>query len=177
VVNHGGPVYLTEPGTGDENTGKVWLIKPDGMKLVLVDKLRQPTGIALSPGGVAESKTHWGYSYRVKPDGTVQDKQRFYRFHVSDETDDSGTSTWAMDRDGRLYAATRMGAQVFDRNGRVRAILPVPGGEVTGLSFGGAAFDEQYVSCADHKLYRRRLKTLGAPPWAHPTELPPWNGA
>jgi len=77
-----------------------------------------------------------------------------------------------MDREGRLYAATRIGVQVFDRNGRARAILPLPGGEVTGLAFGGPDFDVLYVSCADHKLYRRRLKVAGSPPWGAPIKLP-----
>jgi sugar lactone lactonase YvrE/enterochelin esterase-like enzyme len=178
VVNHSGSLYVTEPGTGSD-TGKVWLIKPSGEKLQLDGGLNHPSGIALSPDGlwlaVAESRTHWGYSYRVEPDGTVQNKQRFYWFHVRDEDDDSGAGAWMMDRDGRLYAATRMGVQVFDRNGRVRAILPAPGGAVTNLTFGSSDFDTLYVSCADHKLYRRKLKVLGAAPWAAPIQLPGWS--
>lgn len=177
VVTHSGAVYLTEPEIGDGLSGKVWLIKSNGQKTLLDSGLNHPSGIALSPDGlwlaVAESKTHWGYSYRVAPDGTAQDKQRFYWFHVPDEADDSGAGALAMDRDGRLYAATRMGVQVFDRNGRMRAILPVPGGEVTGLAFGGANFDTLYVSCADHKLYWRKLRVPGAPPWAEPIKLSP----
>ena len=80
-----------------------------------------------------------------------------------------------MDVEGRLYAATRMGVQTFDRNGRVRAILPVPGGEAFGLAFGGAGFDVLYVSCADHRLYRRKLRVPGAPPWGAPIKLPTWT--
>jgi gluconolactonase len=57
----------------------------------------------------------------------------------------------------------------------VRAILPVPGGEITGLSFGGINFDTLYVSCIDHKLYRRKLKVLGAPSWGAPIQLPSWS--
>ncbi len=178
VVTHDNKVYLTESGTGDAD-GKVWLIQPNGDKMQLDSGLNHPTGIALSPDGlwlaVAEHNTHFGYSYRVQPDGSVEDKQRFYWFHVPDDADDSGAGAWVMDRDGRLYAATRMGVQVFDRNGRVRAILPVPGGEVTGLSFGGTNFDELYVSCSDHRIYRRKLKIAGAQPWAAPIELTRWS--
>jgi sugar lactone lactonase YvrE len=138
--------------------------------------LNHPSGIALSPDGlwlaVAENKTHWGYSYRVRADGTVEDKQQFYWFHVPDEADDSGAGAWSMDREGRLYAATRMGVQVFDRDGRVRAILPVPGGEVTSISFGGPDFDTLYVTCVDRKVYKRILKVPGVPDWAAPIELP-----
>jgi sugar lactone lactonase YvrE/enterochelin esterase-like enzyme len=175
VVNHSGALYATEPAFGDGSAGKVWLIGPNG-KTLLDDNLNYPSGIALSPDGlwlaVAESRAHWGFSYRVQRDGTVKDKQQFYWFHEPDDAADSGAGAWVMDRAGRLYSATRMGVQVFDRNGRVRAILPVPGGAVTGLSFGGAAFDTLYVSCADHKVYRRTLRVPGAPPWAIPFQLP-----
>jgi gluconolactonase len=178
IVTHDGKLYVTESGTVNA-AGKVWLVQPGGKKALLDTGLNHPSGIALSPDGrwlaVAENKTHWGYSYRVQQDGSVQDKQRFYWFHVPDTADDSGAGPWVMDREGRLYAATRMGVQVFDRNGRSRAILPVPGGEVTGLTFGGANFDTLYVSCTDHKLYRRRLKIPGAQPWAAPIKLPAWS--
>jgi sugar lactone lactonase YvrE len=79
-----------------------------------------------------------------------------------------------MDREGRLYASTRMGVQVFDRNGRVRAILPVPPGAVKGLSFAGERFDMLYVTAADGKTYRRKLRVRGIPPGAAPIELPAW---
>jgi gluconolactonase len=178
VVTHDNKLYFTETGTGN-NAGKVWLIQSDGRKTLLDTGLNYPSGIALSPDGlwlaVAESKTHWGYNYRVKPDGSGEYKQRFYWFHVPDTADDSGAGSWVMDREGRLYAATRMGVQVFDRNGRSRAILPLPGGEVTALAFGGSNFDTLYVSCTDHKLYRRKLKVPGAQPWAAPIKLPAWS--
>jgi sugar lactone lactonase YvrE/enterochelin esterase-like enzyme len=176
IVTNGGTIYVTEPGSGDERSGKVWLIKSTGERSLLDTGLNHPSGIALSPDGlwlaVAENKTHWGYSYRVRADGTVEDKQQFYWFHVPDEADDSGAGAWSMDREGRLYAATRMGVQVFDRDGRVRAILPVPGGEVTSISFGGPDFDTLYVTCVDRKVYKRILKVPGVPDWAAPIELP-----
>jgi gluconolactonase len=65
-----------------------------------------------------------------------------------------------MDRDGRAYVATRMGVQVFDRNGRVAAVLPLPGNAAgTSLCFGGHDFDTLYVASGG-KVYRRKL-----PPW------------
>lgn len=178
IVTHDGTIYATEAGDGEDG-GKVWLIHANGQKQLIDTGLNHPSGIAISPDGlwlaIAESKTHWGYSYRVQPDGSVQDKQHFYWFHVPDTADDSGAEGWVMDRDGRLYAATRMGVQVFDRNGRVRAILPLPGGRVTGLTFGGVDFDTLYVSCADHRIYSRKLKVKGIVPGALPIPLPAWS--
>jgi sugar lactone lactonase YvrE len=179
VVTHNGNIYVTEPGSQGSEPGKVWLIRANGEKVTLDTGLKAPSGIVLSPDGlwlaVAEAKTHWGYSYQVQPDGTVQDKQQFYWFHVPDWADDSGAGAWCADRDGRLYSATRMGVEVFDRNGRVRCILPVPGGEVTSLCFGGPKFDTLYVTCGD-KLLKRKFKVPGAPAWLPPIKLPAWGG-
>lgn len=177
TVSHNDLIYVTEPGTRDD-TGKVWLIDLHGKKRLLDSGLHRPAGIALSPDGfwltVAESSTHWAYSYRVESDGRVTDKERLFWFHVADEDDNSGAGGLASDRDGRLYAATRMGVQVFDRNGRSRLILPTPGGEAVDLAFGGRDFDMLYVVCSDHRLYRRKLKVHGAPSFAAPTKLPAW---
>jgi gluconolactonase len=174
VVGPQGRVYGT-----DSALGQIWLSTRGAKKIVLDEGLQAPTGIAISPDGlwlaVAESKTHWGYSYRVEADGRVHDKQRFYWFHVPDDADDSGTGAWVTDKEGRLYAATRMGVQVFDHNGRVRAILPVPTGAVTGLSFGGENLDVLYVTDANGRAYRRRFKVPGLSPGAAPIAVPNWG--
>ncbi len=86
--------------------------------------------------------------------------------------DSSGASAMAVDRDGNLYVATRMGVQVADRNGRVRAILTLPEGGVTSLCFGGADFDTLYIVC-DGRLYKRKMKLPGVPPLAEPFEPVP----
>jgi sugar lactone lactonase YvrE len=181
VVDQRGMLYAVDAGTGADHTGELWLVTPHGEKSMLDTGLNHPSGIALSPDRqwlvVAEGKTHWGYSYRVQADGSVRDKQRFYRFHVPDSAEDSGVTALTMDREGRLYAATRMGVQVLDSNGRVRAILPLAAGEVKGRAFGGEDFGALYVSCADGKLYRRKLKVTGARSSDPPMELPKASGS
>jgi len=173
VATSDGRIYATE-----SESGRFWLIKADGSRTMLDEGLRQPTGIALSPDGlwlaVMERNTHWGYSYRVKSDGTVEFKQRFYWSHVPDWAEESGAGGMCMDRDGRAYVATHLGIQIFDRNGRSRCILPMPEGEPAGLCFGGAAFDTLFVTSGG-KIYERKVKTVGAPPFASPMKLPPWG--
>lgn len=171
TATHDGRLYAT-----DAEAGQVWLVRRDGTKTLLDEGLQRPSGIALSPDGlwlaVMESRTHWGYSYRVKSDGTIELKQRFYWLHVPDWADDSGAGSVCTDRDGRPYVATHLGVQVLDRNGRSRGILPLPSGKPTSVTFGGAMFDTLYV-ISGGQLYYRKMKAVGSPPFAAPIKLPP----
>jgi gluconolactonase len=45
----------------------------------------------------------------------------------------------------------------------VRAILPLPGGAVTSLWFGGEKFNDLFVTCRG-KIYKRKLKATGILP-------------
>jgi sugar lactone lactonase YvrE len=64
-----------------------------------------------------------------------------------------------------------MGVQIFGRNGRVRAILPVDGHQLAGICFGGADMQTLYVSTGN-AVYRRTLKSVGFAPSAAPIALP-----
>jgi gluconolactonase len=175
TVTHTGNIYVTESSDAASYSGKVWLIRPQGAKSVVAEGLNGPTGISLSPDGlwlcVAESKGHHGYSYRVQPNGDLQLGEPFYWFHVPDTANDSGVGQICMDRDGLAYAATRMGVQVFDRNGRVRAILPVAASQLAGICFAGPDLRTLYVSTGS-AIYRRTLKSVGFPASAVPIVLP-----
>jgi gluconolactonase len=175
TVTHAGNIYVTEPNDAARYSGKVWLIRPHGEKIVVAEGLNGPTGISLSPDGLwlcaSESNGHHGYSYRVQPSGELQLGEPYYWFHVPDTANDSGVSQVCMDRDGYAYAATRMGVQVLDRNGRVRAILPVDGDQLAGICFGGADLQTLYISTGN-AIYRRKLKSVGFAPSAAPIMLP-----
>ena len=79
------------------------------------------------------------------------------------------------DTNGNLYVATELGVQVCDQNGRVRAILSLPGGAVSSLSFGGEKLDTLFVICGG-KLYKRKLRATGAPS-SQKAATPPSQGA
>ena len=175
TVTHAGNIYVTEPNDSSPYSGKVWLIRPHGEKIAVAEGLNGPSGISLSPDGLwlcaAESSGHHGYSYRVQPSGELQLGEPYYWFHVPDTANDSGVAQVCMDRDGYAYAATRMGVQIFDRNGRVRAILPITGHQLAGICFGGADMQTLYVSTGN-AIYRRKLKSVGFAPSAAPIVLP-----
>ena len=80
---------------------------------------------------------------------------------MPDTADDSGADGMRVDRDGRLYVATRMGIQVCDQAGRVNCIIPTPNGKVSNLCFGGENFDTLFATCGD-QVYKRKVKVQGA---------------
>lgn len=177
VVAHNGNVYVTDPPPGTNIApSKIWLVKPGGEKAVVDTGLKFANGIALSPDQsllyVGDYRSHWVYSFVIQPDGTLADKQKYYWLEQRDVDDDSGADGMRVDRDGRLYVATRMGIQICDQAGRVQCILPTPNGKIANLTFGGKNFDILYATCGD-KLYRRKLNVTGANAWNAPNKPAP----
>ncbi|MDX6403614.1 MAG: gluconolactonase [Blastocatellia bacterium] len=174
TVAHNGNIYVTNP-PADNAIGqcKVWLIKPNGQKVVVDTGLNYASGVTLSPDQtllyVADYRSHWVYSYRIKADGTLDHKQRFYWLHVPDTSDQSNAAGLRVDREGRLYVATAMGIQVCDQAGRVQCIIPTPNNRVSNFTFGGEHFDTLYATCGD-RVYKRKLKVLGANAWDTPNK-------
>ena len=174
VVAHNGNVYVTNPPAGNANDpSKVWLIKPSGEKSIVDTGLKYANGITLSPDQtllyVADYRSHWVYSYVIQVDGSLTLKQRYYWLQVPDTSDQSNADGIRVDRDGRLYVATAMGIQVCDQAGRVQCILPTPNGRLSNLTFGGEKFDTLYATCGD-KVYKRKLKVIGANAWDKPSK-------
>uniref|UniRef100_A0A7C2NWE6 Gluconolactonase n=1 Tax=Schlesneria paludicola TaxID=360056 RepID=A0A7C2NWE6_9PLAN len=171
VVKHDGGIYVTEPGWDGKSPSKIWFISPQGEKKVVDTGLKFSNGITLSPDQtllyVADSRSHWVYSYQVQPDGALEHKQKYFHLHEPDTADDSGADGLRTDRDGRLYVATRMGIQVCDQAGRVNCIIPTPNGKVSNFDFGGENFDVLFATCGD-KVYKRKLKVQGAQHWREP---------
>ena len=90
-------------------------------------------------------------------------------------TDDAGADGLEVDRDGRLYVATRLGLQVCDQAGRVNAIIPTPNGKIANLCFGGPGFDTIYAACGD-KVYKRKVKVKGVNAYQAPIKPAPPRG-
>ncbi|WP_233579162.1 SMP-30/gluconolactonase/LRE family protein [Tautonia sociabilis] len=175
VVRHDGGVYVTNPIRDGSEPSKVWYIPPGGEARVVDSGLIFPNGVTLSPDQtllyVADARSHWVYSYQIQPDGALAYKQRYDHLHVPDTADDSAADGLAVDRDGRLYVATRMGLQVCDQAGRVNAIIPTPGARLTNVCFGGPGFDTLFVTCGN-SVYRRKVRTVGVKPFEAPITPP-----
>ncbi len=182
IAAHNGTLYVSEPGAHNDEPSRIWRIRPAKENMakeetIADEGLLSAAGVAFSPDGslfyAAEKTSRWVYSYVVRPDGSFEDKQRFYWLHITDVETDSGAEDLAVDTNGNLYVGTRMGIQVCDQNGRVRAILPLPApsGPVRSLCFGGEHVDVLYVTDGT-RIFMRRLKVRGFAPWAAPISVP-----
>jgi gluconolactonase len=164
IVAKNGNVYVTAPD-GTQNPSKIYLIKPNGEKKLVDEGLKFANGITLTPDQtqlyITESATHWVWIYTIGPDGTLSYKQRYGWLHSPDNADNAWPDGLRCDTAGRVYVTSRLGIQILDQLGRVNAILPSPGGQISNCCFGGANFDWLYISCVD-KVYRRKLKVRGA---------------
>jgi len=170
LITRNGDIYVTVPD-GSERPSKLVLIKPGGEKRVVDSGLKFINGLTLAPDQtqlyVAESASHWVWIYTIRPDGGLENKQRWGWLHSPDHSETAWPDGMKCDSAGRLYVATRLGIQVLDPLGRVNAILPVPSGQASNCCFGGPGFDILYVSSGD-KVYRRRLKVRGCNPFEAP---------
>ncbi len=176
LVNSAAEVIVTEPGAHSDEPGSIWRIGADGKKTLLDRGLLAATGIAFSPDGTllyaAERTSDRVYSFVSEGTGALEDKEPYYWLHPAGTPHAQGTGDLAVDQKGNLYAATPLGVQVCDRNGRVRAILwlPYPCGAIQGLCWGGKDFDTLYVTDGT-AIFRRVMKVPGHPQWSAPIVL------
>lgn len=166
VVANNGNMYVTVPD-GTTKPSKLYLIRPNGEKLVVDEGLKFANGVTLSPDQtqlyVTESASHWVWIYKIKADGTLTYKQHYGWLHEFDTDENAWSDGLKCDTAGRVYVASRMGIQVMDQLGRVNAILPLPlsNFSASNVCFGGPGFNILYVSYGD-KVYRRKLRTRAA---------------
>ena len=163
VIAKNGNIYITAPD-GSEKPSKLYLIRPNGEKIVVDEGLKYANGLTFSPDQtqlyVTESATHWLWIYQIQADGKLSSKQRFGWLQVRDNDENAWSDGLKCDKDGRIYVTTKAGIQILDQLGRVNAIIPIPTGQASNLCFGGKDFDTMYITAVD-KVYRRKLNTRG----------------
>ncbi|MEP6949819.1 MAG: SMP-30/gluconolactonase/LRE family protein [Ginsengibacter sp.] len=140
--------------------------KVKGKTVVMDNDASLGDALAVSPDKtqlvVSGKHSHWLYDYIIQPGGKLTEKQRLYWLHNPGNDDTSEIHSFAFDTNGNLYVATEIGVQICDQNGRVRAILSLPGGSVASLWFDPENLDTLYVT-SGAKIYKRKLKVTGAP--------------
>jgi hypothetical protein len=97
------------------------------------------------------------YAYRVDKDGKATARAGYARLRLP-QVGPVGVTALSTDKDGRIYAATELGIQVFDPTGRLCGVMTAPEGEADLMIFEG---DRLTLWIGDTK-YARKLNTQGA---------------
>ncbi len=157
AVTAAGDCYCTVP-----SEKAVYLVTRDGMKRRLDTGIGEPAGVVLwaDQGTLVVGDAAGKHLYAFR-DGGLDAKEGYYTLRTAPRQG-SGVAALTIDRDRRLYAATREGVQVFDPTGRMCGVLLRPLPEpVTALAFGGPEHDRLYIACGDRLFVRKTKKSRG----------------
>jgi gluconolactonase len=169
-----GGVYFTD-------TQGIYYLPPGGRVTRIIDEVPRPNGLVLSP----DEKTLYVHNkdgvymlaFDVAPDGTISNRRNFARYksvripgHKDPSWDeDNGADGVAVDSDGRVYAATNAGVEVFSPRGELLGVLPVQWGaendnirKPQNLAFGGADRKTLYI-VGSGTVYKVRTLSQGPP--------------
>ncbi len=165
---HNGDKYITTC------EGEIFLLKKNSRKAAKMDALPlSGKEIAIYPNRkmliATEKNSDWLISYLIAPDGSLHCGQQFYWLHNTNNHNHTPYGNMAFDTLGNLYIATPIGIQVCDQNGRVRAILPLPGAgrKVDALAFIG---NKIYAKCGG-KIFVRTFAHTGWNSWEAPIDV------
>ena len=91
-------------------------------------------------------------------------KEAYYPPRLVRGEQSTGVAGIAVDTEGRIYASTRAGVQMFDPTGRLSGVLAKPATPALGpITFGGPEGTTLYVACGD-KVFARKTKAKGVFP-------------
>jgi gluconolactonase len=167
-----GGVYFTD-------TQGIYYLPPGGSVAKIIDEVPRPNGLVLSP----DEKTLYVHNkdgvymlaFDVAPNGTISNRRNFARYksvripgHKDPSWDeDNGADGMAVDSEGRVYAATNSGVEVFSPRGELLGVMPVQWGaendnirKPQNLAFGGPDRKTLYIVGAG-TVYKVRTLSQG----------------
>lgn len=157
--NPAGPAELATVKTG------VYRIDPKGKVSLVTDSIAWPNGIVLSPDEktvyIANTVSDTLIAYDVKRDGSLINRRDFGKLvgYTPSVTGGRGADGIAIDREGRVYATTNAGVEVFDPTGKALGVISLPR-TPQALVFGGPDRSRLYVM-ARGAVYRIATLTKG----------------
>ena len=172
AVDRRGGVYFTD-------TQGIYYLPPGGRATRIIDEVPRPNGVVLSP----DEKTLYVHNkdgvymlaFDVAADGSISNRRNFARYksvripgHEDPSWDeDNGADGVAVDSEGRVYAATNVGVEVFSPRGELLGVLPVQWGaennnirKPQNLAFGGADRKTLYI-VGSGTVYKVRTLSQG----------------
>lgn len=161
VMSTKGGIYFTEPGPNVQPGAPapatpqlppaVYYIAPGGKTIKVAEDIRRPNGILLSRDEnvlyVNDTQGEHLLAFDVQPDGTLTNRRNFAKYQGARKTDTgvtSGADGLAIDAEGRVYAATSAGVEVFDSKGAHLGTIPV-GRAPQNIAFAGKDKQTLYI--------------------------------
>ena len=144
VVDRRGGVYITD-GQPAPARSVIYYIDPAGRITKASDAVGAANGVLLSPDEktmyVTDTPSGSLVAFDVPADGTITNMRPFGRLEGGDRR---GADGLAIDADGRVYAATPVGVQVFSPGGQHLGTIPTPR-PATSVAFAGAGKAFLYI--------------------------------
>ena len=158
VVTKSGGVYFTDMGGGGGAAGaapalpnSVYYIPPGGKVQRVVEGVERPNGIQLSPDEkilyVNNTNGENLLAFDIQSDGSVRNRRNFAKYEGVTKNQNgvvSGADGLAVDNNGRVYAATAAGVQVFSPKGGHLGTIPMSRAPQN-LAFAGPGKKTLYV--------------------------------
>lgn len=137
----GGNLYFTDPfyrrnwwthTAQPQQIEGVYLLRPDGKPVRVIEDLAKPNGIVGTPDGktlyVADIGARKTYAYDIQADGTLAGKRLFCEM---------GSDGMTMDCCGNVYLTGDRGVSVFNPSGEKIETIAVPQRWTANVTFGG----------------------------------------
>ena len=168
VVDKEGGVYFTDPlfrapQPLPQEKQAVYYINADGTVTLILDDLKAPNGIILSPDQktlyVIPSMQKDMRKYPVNSPGKLGGGSIFCELSQPKGKDNSGGDGVSVDSKGNLYIASALGIQVFNPEGKLLGIIQFPE-QPANVTFGGPDMKTLYVT-ARTSLYSAKMKIPG----------------
>lgn len=161
VVRSDGTIFFTDPrplvgrARAAIQADCVYALSPDGTLRRLLDHLKYPNGIALSPDEstlyVVDMNGGAIFAYALAKDGSVSEERELCKVR--------GPDGMTVASDGSLWCANTSGISVFDASGRLLETIKLPQ-MPSNCAFGGDDMKTLYVT-ARKAVYKVRCKVSG----------------
>lgn len=172
VVASDGAVWFTDPPFGIQGFGPQKAAEEQPVRgvyrlqegrLTLMDGSRKlPNGLAFGPNGalfVADTADGTVYRHGRQPDGSLAPPQSFARIEPPPGHDPMVDGI-RVDREGRLWMTGPGSVGVFSAQGSHLCTLPVAGGHVSNLAFGGRDGRDVLLTASERVLALRARQAL-----------------
>jgi gluconolactonase len=169
-----GAIYFTDigvrPSKENPNPGPsraaVYYLSPKGVLSKVVSDLERPNGVQLSTNEktlyVADTAGQYILAYDVAEDGSLSNKREFAELAGWSNGENgwsSGADGLAVDALNRVYVASNVGIEVFDKDGDDLGVIPVPN-KPQNLAFAGKDKKTLYI-VGRGAAYKVELQTPG----------------